>query len=261
MTAEDLPTPQGDADKKSTLEAPPGYRHGAIAAPKIVDVQSEEPQPSPPALGADDARSEARAQFVGAVHQYIRENIQFVDQKATFFATGATALLAFLYNQDLAEAWMKPLMQWNLLDLAAFVAMAGLAIGTVLALVVVRPRTPGSRRGFVFWEAIAEYDTARQYADDVAQLTPATLSQSIAEHCHDLSRVCRVKYKYLRCSIYSCSAGLLASICVFMFAGFDMAKVTSRDANEQQQQMQPDANKTRTGDPGDSRSDGSVTRQ
>ena len=80
-------------------------------------------------------------------------------------------------------------MQWNVLDITGFVAMAGLGAGALLAISVVLPRLPGSRRGFIFWEAIAEYETAREYSNDLASLSTATLSQSVSEHCYDLSKI------------------------------------------------------------------------
>jgi hypothetical protein len=95
--------------------------------------------------------------------------------------------------------------------------MIALAIGVLLALIVVIPRTPGSRRGFLFWEAIAEYDNGRQYADELGRLSSASLFQVKAEHCFDLARVCRRKYSVLRAAILAGAIGLAASVVVFLF--------------------------------------------
>jgi hypothetical protein len=178
---------------------------------------ASESQPSPPRESGVPDVTDARKEFAYAVHKYVRDNIQLADQKAAFFFTGATALLAFLFKNGTSEYWIKPLMQWNVIDITAFVAMGGLGAGSLLAISVVWPRLPGSRRGFIFWEAVAEYETAREYADDVARLSAATLSQCVSEHCHDLSKVCRAKYKHLRFSIWLCSIGLAASVCIFLF--------------------------------------------
>jgi hypothetical protein len=131
--------------------------------------------------------------------------------------TAATALLAFLYKNGVSGRWLKPLMHWNVLDTIGFVAMTALALGVLLALVVVIPRTPGSRRGFLFWEAIAEYESGRQYSDELRLLSAATLSQVKAEHCFDLARVCRMKYRVLRAAIWTGAVGLVASLFVFLF--------------------------------------------
>jgi hypothetical protein len=159
-----------------------------------------------------------RLLFAEQTHQYIREYIRLADQKAAFFVTASTALLAFLYRADLSSRWLKPILEWNILDMATFLAMMALALSILLSFSVVIPRTPGSRRGYLFWEAIAEYDTNRQYADDLSTLSVATLLQIKAEHCHDLARVCRRKYAALRASLWIGTVGLTASLLVFLFA-------------------------------------------
>jgi hypothetical protein len=108
-------------------------------------------------------------------------------------------------------------MQWNILDTVVFIAMTALALGVLLAMLVVIPRTPGSRRGFLFWEAIAEYDSGRQYSDELRLLSSATLFQVKAEHCFDLARVCRSKYRALRAAMWAGAVGLAASVFVFLF--------------------------------------------
>lgn len=160
---------------------------------------------------------DAKSDFTAFAHQYIREYINLADQKATFFFTGATALLAFLYNKNVSARWLKPVMQWNILDTVAFVAMAALAVGAFLALLVVIPRTPGSRRGFLFWEAIAEYETGRQYSDDLWLLSGPSLVQVKAEHCYDLAVVCRRKYRMLRCALWTGAVGLAGALFMFLF--------------------------------------------
>lgn len=179
--------------------------------------QSNNDQATPLGVGSTAATPEFRSKFAEETHQYIRDNIRLADQKATFFFTAATALLAFLYQNRVSESWLKPVMTWNILDICAFVAMISLAIGALVSLSVVMPRLPGSRRGFLFWEAIAEYDSGRQYADDLATLSQATLAQQKAEHCHDLAKVCRTKYQWLKIAVIVCGIGLTFAVVVFLF--------------------------------------------
>jgi hypothetical protein len=217
-----LPTTenQAQAGTKATFESATDVSRNAIARPAAMPENfPSESQPSPPRESIEPDATSPRADFSYAVHKYVRDNIQLADQKATFFFTGATALLAFLFKNGTSNYWIKPLMQWNVLDITGFVAMAGLSAGALLAISVVLPRLPGSRRGFIFWEAIAEYETAREYSNDLARLSAATLSQSVSEHCYDLSKICRIKYKRLRLSIWFCSAGLAAAVCIFLFGG------------------------------------------
>ena len=211
--------PQALRDQIGTgLAVPGGLAREALPVPtEEASSTTERNQPMSPSSGAVPADLEARTRFVDGIHEYIRDNIRLADQKATFFFTGATALLAFLYKNDVSSHWLKSPVDWRLLDTVAFVAMVALAVGALLALTVVIPRTPGSRRGFIFWEAIAECGPGRQYADDLSTLSPATLFQMKADHCFDLAKVCRAKYKWLRAALWVCAVGLGASLVVFLF--------------------------------------------
>lgn len=190
-------------------------------------------RPVPAVAPGDDthastpADAQARLQFAEATHQYIRSYISLADQKATFFFTGATALLAFLYRIDVSGRWLKPVMLWNIIDTFAFIAMVTLALGALAALLVIVPQTTGSRRGFIFWDAIAEYGTGRQFAHELSALSPASLFQVKAEHCYDLAAACRRKHRYLRWAVWICGVGLAASLVVFL------TSVRGRPASEQ----------------------------
>ena len=210
---------QATRDRSSPgLPVPPALTQGALPAPfGGAESATDRQQPAPPASPTAPGDAEARERFTEAAHQYVREYIRLADQKAAFLFTGATALLAFLYKNDVSARWLKPVMQWNILDTVAFMAMTALALGVLFALLVVIPRTAGSRRGFLFWEAIAEYDSGRQYSDELRLLSAATLTQVKAEHCFELARVCRTKYRFLRAAIWTGAVGLAASLLVFLF--------------------------------------------
>lgn len=200
------------------LPVPPAITREPLPMPSGAgETVTDKHQPTAPASPPSSGDADARERFAESAHQYVREYIRLADQKATFLFTGATALLAFLYKNDVSARWLKPVMQWNILDTVVFVAMTALALGVLLALLVVIPRTPGSRRGFLFWEAIAEYDSARQYSDELGLLSSATLFQVKTEHCFDLARVCRKKYRALRAAMWAGAVGLAASVFVFLF--------------------------------------------
>ena len=188
------------------LPVPHGRGHGTAHNEGLVT-------PHPGLASTPDDRNG----FVEFVHHYIREYTRLADQKAAFFFAGSTALLAFLYRNDISERWLKPVMQWNIVDVLAFVAMVALAIGVFCAVLVVIPRRRGSRRSHIFWEGIAEYDNARDYADSIAILSPATLTQMKAEHCFELASVCRRKYRMLVWSLWICATGLFAALVVIVF--------------------------------------------
>src|SRR6266545_1720993 len=201
-----------------SLPVPERLAREALPTPaEQPDVPSDQRQPTSAGLATTRGNAETQIEFTSFTHQYIRDFINLADQKATFFFTGATALLGFLYSKNVSGRWLKPVMTWNILDTIAFVAMAALAGGAFLALLVIIPRTPGSRRGFLFWEAIAEYDTGRQYADELWLLSSPTLFQVKAEHCFDLAKVARRKYKMLRCALWTGAVGLAGALFVFLF--------------------------------------------
>jgi hypothetical protein len=177
----------------------------------------DEPQPASAGVTPGRGDAETQIEFASFTHQYIRDFIALADQKATFFFTGATALLAFLYSKNVSVRWLKPVMTWHVLDALAFVAMGALAGGAFLSLLVIIPRTPGSRRGFLFWEAIAEYESGRQYADELWLLSPPSLFQVKATHCFALAKVCRRKYRMLRYALWTGAVGLAAALGVFLF--------------------------------------------
>lgn len=210
-------TQSADTGGTSPIPVPSSFGREPIPVPEESAAPSTaQDQPAPLAPGTAST-SDFRASFTEETHQYIREYIRLADQKATFFFAGATALLAFLYRNDVSGRWMKPIMEWNVLDVAAFLAMTSLAGAAIVALTVVIPRLAGSKRGFLFWNAIAEYESGRQYSDELNMLSQATLVQTKAEHCYELARICRAKYRVLRLALVLGAVGLLASLVVFLF--------------------------------------------
>lgn len=200
------------------LPVPQEFTRQALPTPSGGgDASNDRQQPAPPLSSTEPSDADARERFAEATHQYVREYIRHADQKASFLFTGATALLAFLYKNDISSRWLKPVMLWNILDTLAFLAMTALALAVLFALWVVVPRTSGSRRGYLFWEAIAEYDNGRQYSDELRLLSRASLCQIKAEHCFELAKVCRAKYRILRIAIRTGAVGLAAAVLVFLF--------------------------------------------
>lgn len=205
--------PQGQP--RTSLPAPAASSVGALPVPPKSDTGQE--KPISPVDAALDADVETRTEFIGSVHEYVREFIALADQKATFFFTGATALLAFLHTSGVSARWLRSPQTWAFVDFAALLAMVGLAIGAFLALLVVIPRMPGSKRGFIFWEAVARHTSGRVYADELSTLSPIALFQMKAEHTFDLAGVCSRKYRMLRWSLWIGAIGLGASFVVFLF--------------------------------------------
>ncbi len=210
------PSQSADSGAREALPVPATIGRESIPAPTSAASATESTAVATPEPGSGSTNIDHRLKFAEETHQYIREYIRLADQKATFFFTGGTALLAFLYNKGVSTHWLKPLMTWNILDVTAFLAMAALSFAILASLLVVIPRTPGSLRGYLFWEAIAEFESARAYADDLSQMSSASLFQIKTEHSYELARVCRRKYKLLRLALRVGAVGLGAALAVFL---------------------------------------------
>ena len=94
--------------------------------------------------------------------------------------------------------------------------MVGLAASACVFLAVVFPRLKGSRRGILFFNAIAEHKLSNEYTDDVFHRTLVELSRIKLNHAYDLSKVCRSKYKILRLGFWLGSTGTVAAL-LFLF--------------------------------------------
>ena len=160
--------------------------------------------------------SAAHAKFSDEAHSYVREYIRNADQKATFFFAALTAILAFLNAQNVASRWLKDVRLWSMVDALGFVSMLGLTAGAVTLLIVVFPRLKGSRRGLLFFNAIAEYGSSAEYASDVLTSSADSLVRTKLQHCYELSRICSAKYRALRIGFWLGSVGA-ASAVLFLF--------------------------------------------
>ena len=158
-----------------------------------------------------------KPEFGDFVHKYIRESIRFADQKATFVFAGTVAWLAFLYDDGVALRWFKAPAAWSGIDAMAFLGMVALVVGAGCAFCVIVPRTKGSRRGLIFWEAVAEYDTGDSYGEELLKFSMERLFLATASHCVDLAKICRRKYQVLRCSLLWGVSGLAASLVAVLF--------------------------------------------
>ena len=153
---------------------------------------------------------EFRLKFAEETHQYVREYIRLADQKATFFFAGATALLAYLHKLELTNIWMSSPKTWGLIEMLALAATVGLIISTICSLATVVPRLGGSRRGLIFFAAIAEYEGAKEYVADLMRQDTTALCEAKLRHAYELSIVCKRKYSTLIFGQWAGALGVLA---------------------------------------------------
>lgn len=155
--------------------------------------------------------------FAGFVHQYVREYIQLADQKAAFVFAASAALLAFLYNSGASKLWLKAPTNWAWIDAVAFLSMVGLAVTSFLAVITVFPRMGGAKRGLVFFNAIAAHAEPGDYVAAVGALNHSDIAAVQLQHCHELARVCRMKYRALRRSFFVGAVAMLATLMYLLF--------------------------------------------
>ena len=158
------------------------------------------------------------AKFAEEIHNYLREYIRNADQKATFFFAAATALLAFLNTRGGPSRWLKNVQTWSMVDGLSFVAMLFLALSAGVLLSVVFPRLKGSRRGIIFFNAIAEYDSGQEYAANVLCQSTSDIVAAKLHHTFDLSKVCVAKYRVLRIGFWLGGIGVATTLLYLLLA-------------------------------------------
>lgn len=212
--------PQGSGE--SSIPVPNEVRESALPQPDSTPTKSDERVTST----AIEARGGQRqdvisvgSRFAHDVHLYLQDLIRLADQKATLFFTGGTALLAFLYNSGVLMHWGRPLMEWNLVDIIRFAAAALMIVSVLAAIFVVVPTTRGSRRGFIFFEAITEFLSADKYANDLTCLDDKQVAREFATHSFELATICVQKYKWLRRSVVCGLCGIALALLLLIITG------------------------------------------
>lgn len=162
------------------------------------------------------APSSTASEFARHVHQYQREYIALADQKAGFVFAAASALLAYVYHQDVHLRWLKAIGTWSAPDLIAALGMAGLFIGLVAAALVVVPRLAASHRGLIFFLSVAKFAGSGDYAAAVVREADESLTQAVLQHAYDLALVARRKYRVLNVAIVATALGTALSFAVLL---------------------------------------------
>lgn len=215
--------PQGAGT--SRIPVPNEVQAAAIPRPESTPSESEERAPSS-AIKADrdqhtanQAVDSVSSRFAHDVHVYLQDLIRLADQKATFFFAGGTALLAFLYNSEVLMDLNGSPMEWNLVDIIGFVATFSMIVSVFAAMLVVVPKTRGSRRGFIFWGAIPEFLSAEKYANELSSLDEKQVAREFATHSFELANICVQKYKRLQVSVISGLIGVIALLILLLVTG------------------------------------------
>ncbi len=196
---------------------------GASSSPLVATVRAGEPTSTsiqPPSAGATEPSktTELYWKFADETHQYVREYIRQADHKAAFFFAGSTGLIAFLYKVTLIQRWIKLPTKWDFVDMLSFSATIGLTVSVISCLATVLPRLKGSKRGHVFFGAVAEFESRKEYASDVLRQGVDPLIEAKLCHVHDLALVCRQKYAVLKIGQWSGAIGVFATVVLLLLA-------------------------------------------
>lgn len=150
-------------------------------------------------------------------HAYTREYIKNADNKSTFFFSIVSVFLGYLHTTKTSHMWTKPLNTWSILDLNSFITMAGLGISSIFFLRVIMPRLKGSKRGLIYFNGVAEHNSANEYAVNILNCSEYYLTQAKLEHCYELSKICQSKYLALHGGIFIGGASLFTGIIHLIF--------------------------------------------
>lgn len=208
---------QGKQGSETPLAAPEGMLQPLLKPSESSVVQSSLADKQSAALPVLTA-SDYHPKFSEELHNYLREYIRNADQKAAFFFAGATAMLAFLHSHQGTAHWLKDIRTWSLIDTLSFVALLALALSACALLGVVFPRLKGSKRGLIFFSAIAEHDSAREYTTEVLRRSVDELVTAKLQHAYDLSKVCVAKYQMLHLGFWIGSVGLGSALLFLMLS-------------------------------------------
>ena len=208
---------QGVGGDKTSITTPQELENAPLGQPPVVEapdstsIAGSRPEP----IGNSDSM-EACRNFAVESHNYVQEYIKTADQKAAFFFAASTALVAFLYQVGSLQRWLSNPINWGLFEVLSFLATVGLSISALYCLWVVFPRLKGSMRGLVFFAAIAEYESSREYVADVLRKGGQELTESLLSHTHELAKVCKRKYQILRLGFWSGTIGIVATLILFI---------------------------------------------
>jgi hypothetical protein len=178
-------------------------------------VSSEPPQAATKAPDSSHAGGDAQ-EFACHIHEYLRENIEFTDKKATFVFAINAALLIYMYQQQMQLRWMKAPATWLASDLFVLVSMLALFVGAVLCALVVAPRFTKTHRGYVFFGSISEFESASDFSASVFHQTKLQITEALLKHNFDLAKVCTGKFKLLSIGLWTSFIGATLAISVLL---------------------------------------------
>jgi len=203
---------------ESVLPLPPNIHPESLSAnskPPSIEAEGISP-PKTTAFSASDADGSHVIPFAHQAHTYMSEYIKLADQKAAFFFAAATGLIALLCKDQSLLVWLVDPRGWTLKHLVAFIATAGLSFQALMCLFTAVPRLKGSKRGFLYFMAVAEYPSSEQYASDILKLTESDIARIWLTHSHELALIAKKKYQALSFGMKAGAVGTVAALVLLL---------------------------------------------
>ena len=183
-------------------------------APKTVDNDANK---EPKLIPSDQLSNSSKIHWLFAceTHKYIRDFINNADTKAYQYIAFASGLLTYMHiNYKIASFVAKPLKEWCSLET---LCLLGLIFCLIFAISVVFPSLKGSKKGIIFFNSVAEYESYNEYIGDVLKKDDQEITGEYLRHIHELSKICTTKFKRLMVS-YCCGiVGLIAWLFIIIF--------------------------------------------
>jgi len=159
------------------------------------------------------------AEFAEFHEDYVRSYISLADTKGSWAFAIASGVLVYLFtDNNIREVLLSPSLSCRF----GLVLLTGLLMvaSAVCSFLVVAPRLSApSGDGIVFFGAVAKHRSATEYIDNVASMSPGSLTHARLKHCFDISRICHRKYVFLRFSIWMGVSGLLGALVTVLWLG------------------------------------------
>lgn len=156
-------------------------------------------------------------------NQYLLECIKLADAKASLLLVIEGG---FLFK--IADGWWEiarfiktdtqPSIPLNFYVISLALATFLLLVSVVAALLVIFPREgEKDKKGYIFWENVADFPNAKTYAAEVIDIPKEKLDLLVLEQNYHLSVTAKRKYKVLRRAFIIGSIALVISIFVIGF--------------------------------------------
>lgn len=160
---------------------------------------------------------QGKIDFSEQTHQYIRDYIHAADQKAAFFFAAFAGLIGYSNSIGVLTSWVVNVSTWDLGIVVAFAHTLLVLFAAFCCLWVVKPRLRGSAKGLIFFNSIAQHESA---ADFVTEFSDSDISKLLTEkvkHTFEISKVCKDKYFVLGIGLWTGGIGAMLLVLILLF--------------------------------------------